>query len=216
MPGGHTSRMARPSDGKPRNIVGMTFRASLDPGGGSREGAGVAWPLTEGDPMRLGLKLQLDTARREAKERWAEFEKARQPAVEAITMDKTPAKQVLAEIAEVQQRYYEARDEALAAEEALMSYLDGIEGTPAKVGGNGAKPLTGITDAVLKQVGGLEGMKAITSGTFTLPGFFDPAIAALPSREMFVQTVIRTLRVETPIYGYLQQTVSTNAAAPVA
>jgi HK97 family phage major capsid protein len=154
-----------------------------------------------------GPRADVDAARAEARKRWHAFHEARREAVEKqdMTTDTTDKLQQLRTDAET------ASAKAVDAEGAWLASM------ASKEHGGPPRPVTSITDTVLAQMpDGIEGMKAITSGTFSVPSFFDEEFAALPSRAMFIQSILRTVAIQTPIYAYLQQITQTSGAAPVA
>jgi HK97 family phage major capsid protein len=150
----------------------------------------MSWPLADtADSERRSLYLEMEAKRREAQDRWAEFEKERQPIVEAVASGKESTKEALAKAQAFQERYHEARDAAQNAEEAFMEYVDRAE----RGRSSGPQRLDGIAKAFIQKMGG-DAAKAVSdpSGGSLVPSFFDARIRDLPQRALFVRSLIPT------------------------
>jgi HK97 family phage major capsid protein len=82
---------------------------------------------------------------------------------------------------------------------------------------DGARIAKAFLDNIAEQSpGGLRAALDGTSGGSAVPAFFEPGISALPQRPVFVRDLIPSVVVEDDKVDYIQQTVATQNAAPVA
>ena len=152
------------------------------------------------------LKAAHDAKTAEAKERWDEFERARKKAV-ADGSTKDAAK--LKELEDLRDVYMRSASEA----QDLRDRLDrAILGMPSK-GFAGETPGAIFAKELERQ--GVD-FKAVTTGGSIVPATFDELIRTLPQRQLRLRNLVRTASANADTVSFLQQSVFTNAAAPVA
>jgi len=142
------------------------------------------------------------------------FENAREKAI-ADRVDLAKDADRYRELQDLRKRFDGASDEA---QEALGRWTDAVSGGKghrAATGKGREGRLDGIGKAFIDSLGGKE-LKALTTGASVVPSFWDSRIRDLPQRQLFLRSLIPTLRADSDLVSFLRQTVATHAAAPVA
>lgn len=165
----------------------------------------------------------LKAARAEAAQLWNAFDDAKRKSVTSgddLSDTSSPAFKKLEE-AHVAYETVAARCKRLEAD--LMKaidaeggeWLDPLTGDRVyRAPGKAVRP-SGFAKAFLDGIGGVKALDATVGGT-AVPPFFDPDVRNLPSRRLFVRSVIPTLTTDSDKVDYLRQTVRPDSAAPVA
>jgi HK97 family phage major capsid protein len=167
-------------------------------------------PLETLDPTRSlarELKFALDAKIEEAKQLWSEFENERKKVVESGEAKSAAA---LKRLEEMHDTYLVVSDEAGDLQTKLIRQL----GIASKGGGvMGDTPGELFAKGLERQ--GVD-FKGVTTGGSIVPATFDQLIRALPQRQLRLRNLVTTDTADADQVSFLQQTVFTNAAAPVA
>lgn len=167
----------------------------------------------ESDAVRYGLKEELDRARSECSEAWKAFDDER-TRLDTEGVDLFKNREARSRLDELKKSYDKSASYQEGIEEGLNRiYEREVDGT-----GTG-RSAHGIGAEFLRRIGaGVAGLKALdgTSGGTMVPPFFSPDILKLPTRQLFVRSLIPVTKVSGDKIWYLQHTAYTNAAAAVA
>jgi HK97 family phage major capsid protein len=176
----------------------------------------MAYPLADVDSPLWKLRAELEDRKREAKQRWFDFESYRKEHREKLA--KGAPKSVVDRAQELHDAYEAVVGECLSAEARLMAEFDRSAFGKSRSPGVEFGRLTGIAEAFVKNLGGgsVDGLKALVSGGSPVPPFFDERIRQLPQRARFVRSLIPVVPVDSDTVNYVRQSVLTIAAAPVA
>jgi len=172
----------------------------------------MSWPLatTTEDDVTTNLKTALDEKRAEAQRLWADFDETR---------ERVKGSEALRDVTSEAFKTLEAKRAAYTpvaeqAEELRERWERAVQG-PASRTGFGSDS---VGKAFLTRLGASQaGLKALdgTSGGTLVPPFFDGRIRELPTRQLFVRSIIPVTPATSDKVWYLRQSVHTNAAAPV-
>jgi|GEM_PF-3579968 len=176
---------------------------------------------TEPDPddaeawVQVGLKGALERKRQDAAQAWALFDTEKRRAVDAgvdISQDGAEFKK----LDELHSSYKKAAAEQKDLESRLFAEYEKGNAKFPTIPSNRA---SGVGAEFLRRIGaGVAGLKALdgTSGGSMVPAFFSPDILNLPTRQLFVRSLIPVTPVTGDKVAYLQHSVFTNAATAVA
>jgi HK97 family phage major capsid protein len=154
------------------------------------------------------LKAALDVKHAEAKELYATYERARRTAIESkADLSKDAAK--LKELEGMRDAYSKSAGEV----QDLRDRLDRIMLDLPSKGVAGDTPGEIFAKELERQ--GVD-FKAVISGGSIVPATFDELIRKLPQRQLRLRNLIRMASADADVVSFLQQTVFTNNAAPVA
>jgi HK97 family phage major capsid protein len=167
-------------------------------------------PPLDTDPHVVTLKGALDAKTAEAKQLYADFENERKKVVES-GVDLTKDTEAMKRLDDLHQAYKVVADDAQDLRDRLDRELLGM---PSKSAGeSGDTPGAVFVKGLAQQ--GID-FKAVTTGGSIVPATFDSLIRTLPQRQLRLRNLVRVDRADADLVSFLQQTVFTNAAAPVA
>jgi HK97 family phage major capsid protein len=174
------------------------------------------------DPLAASLKTALDAKRTEASRRWQVFEEERKQALEeGVDLEQDHTR--LRGLDDLHKEYEGSAEEVKELQERWERHVMGraAEGKTGgrQPGGHRSGFPEGLGAEFLQRIGaGVAGLKALdaTSGGTAVPSFFDPRIRDLPTRMLFIRSLIPVQPVTSDRVDYVRQSVFTNLAAPVA
>lgn len=170
-------------------------------------------PLYKDDGVTGGLRAEYQASSEEAGKLWAEFDQARKESgiEEALTKGQRPDTAVMDKLNRLKKTYEAAADRAGNLHDRLLNQLGKTTRNHNQGGLGGVSIGKAFIDGV--------GQKALdgTSGGSLVPPYADSGIILdMPSRALFVRSLIPVRQADSDKVWYLRQSAFTNLAAPVA
>ena len=166
----------------------------------------MAHPLAKPDPVKDAIRAEYDEASKTASDAWMAFDAERKSSgiEQAVQKGEKVDPKVVEKLAKLQADYDEAAEKAGELHDRLLAHLD--RAAPRKGHSVGKQFVAGVGKAIDS-----------TSGGSLVAPFIDSAgIMDLPSRDLFVRSLIPVRQADSDKVWFLRQSVATNNAAPVA